>query len=396
MPGSEHRLHVELTKAQVSDMVRVLESRARWTFETDLRIGEPRLADAALWLPDASAPRSLVDEQPLSASDVQVQHLREVEGGTPNTLPEPDPLALSVRYEWVVVPPRLPSGATEDPLVGQWRKLDKEWTSRLEQVRKALTEAESEQGRLSKAFSRLASAMLGFGKKQSGLLEEVEGLLETRLAEETPQRVHELLGRLVELEGETHKIRDDLRAAEEKARQEEEREKLEAAWKSRVSKAKEDLEARRAESETAESEPGRLEREEAEVKASLKDADKQAKKDLLARRKRISDDLTNARKKVNRLRAEIAALEKDAAEEFEFHPPKKPPTPAKKSGARFVPQASAKTPAPPVPSEALPRVGALRVANKERYLVIENWEELEQGEQEAGRLSASLVAREDV
>lgn len=396
MAGSEHRLFVELTKTQASDLVRVLESRARWTFETNPRIGEPRLAGADLWLQGASEPRGLVDEQPLSAPDVQAQHLREVEGGAPSTFPVPDPLALRVRYEWVVVPPRLPLGATEDPLVGQWRKLDKEWRSRLERLRVALTEVESEQERLSRAFSRLASALLGFGKKQSGLLDEVEGLLETRLAVEAPRRVHELLGRLVDLEEETDKTRNDLRAAEDSAREEEERERQEAAWKSRVGKAKQDLEDRRAEFEIAEPERDRLERKKDEIEVALADAEKSDRQDLLVARARNQDDLKNARKKVNRLTAEIAALEKDAAEQFELHTPKKPSTPGKKSGARFVPQASAKAPIPPVPSEALPRVGALRMVNKERYLVIENWEELEQGEHEASRMSASLVAREDV
>ena len=396
MPGDEHRLSIKLTRSQAADVARLLGSRARWRFERDIRIGEQRLVGTQFWLPDAPEPRGLVDEQTLPVPDVQAQYLREVEGAKPCELPEPDPLSLKVRYEWVVVPPRVPAEAKEDPLVGQWRKLSQEWTSRLEKVRDVLTEAESERGRLSRAFSRLASAMLGFGQKQSGLLEEVESLMETRLADEAPPRVHELLDRLVELEGETHKIRDDLRAAEETARDEEEQEKQQAAWKSRVGNAEEELAARRAEFAAAEPEPGTLEREEASVKESLKTADKRAKKDLLARRKRISDDLTRARKTVKRLADEIAALQKQAAEPFEFRSQKKLVAPAKQSGARFVPQVSSRAPTPHVPSEALPRVGVLRVANKERYLVIENWEDLDQGEQEASRLSASLVAGANV
>ena len=48
-----------------------------------------------------------------------------------------------------------------------------------------------------------------------------------------------------------------------------------------------------------------------------------------------------------------------------------------------------------VPEDALPEVGALRVVKGQRYLVIETWEELDRGEQEASRLSAKLVAQED-
>jgi hypothetical protein len=45
-----------------------------------------------------------------------------------------------------------------------------------------------------------------------------------------------------------------------------------------------------------------------------------------------------------------------------------------------------------VPGEALPRVGSLLQHKKQRFLAIKSWSELEQGQQEAGRLNAQLVA----
>ena len=48
----------------------------------------------------------------------------------------------------------------------------------------------------------------------------------------------------------------------------------------------------------------------------------------------------------------------------------------------------------PVPAEALPEVGALRVHKRQRYLVIERWEDLAAGEPVAVRLQARLVAPE--
>jgi hypothetical protein len=46
------------------------------------------------------------------------------------------------------------------------------------------------------------------------------------------------------------------------------------------------------------------------------------------------------------------------------------------------------------PSEALPSVGRL-VTAKQRYLAIKVWEDLDAGEREAERLSASLVADQE-
>lgn len=46
---------------------------------------------------------------------------------------------------------------------------------------------------------------------------------------------------------------------------------------------------------------------------------------------------------------------------------------------------------PDPPGDALPRVGSLRMHKRERYLVIHEWEDCEQGVAEAGRLGATLV-----
>ena len=47
-----------------------------------------------------------------------------------------------------------------------------------------------------------------------------------------------------------------------------------------------------------------------------------------------------------------------------------------------------------IPEEALPVSGLLRRHLGKRYLAIANWEELAQGERDASRLKAQLVATE--
>ena len=44
-----------------------------------------------------------------------------------------------------------------------------------------------------------------------------------------------------------------------------------------------------------------------------------------------------------------------------------------------------------IPVESLPRVGTLYIDGKKRQLAIQNWEELDLGEEESRRLSAELV-----
>lgn len=80
------------------------------------------------------------------------------------------------------------------------------------------------------------------------------------------------------------------------------------------------------------------------------------------------------------------------AQPFEFRPrPRPSPGQPGRSSNRYVPPAEPAT-IEAVPAEPLPAVGSLWIDRSTRYLVIERWDDLEQGEEEARRLRAQLVA----
>jgi hypothetical protein len=394
LPGTRGRLRVRLTAQQAPEVARLLEAPPAWQFQANVRLGEASHRAAQFWLPGESAARALEAEQIVEVPDVPATSLREVPATAPASVPSPQPLALAVRYQWTVVPPRVPSGAEDDALVGRWRKLDEDWTARLARVREALVAAEGDRGRIGRAFSRLVSAMLGFERTHGGLLARVGALEAQRPSAAGPTGAPALLAQLGEIEDAARKLQADLEEAERKAREDEERENQQAAWQSRVDAANRDLPDRRTALTTAESRRAAIAEELRGIEEALKSADKEAKKDLTANQRKLSDDLQRANKEVTRLRGEITSLEQQAAERFEFRPPPAPTGRPAQPGGRFVPSASSARPASNVPDEALPEVGSLRSHKGQRYLVLQTWEQLATGEQTAARLAAKLVAPE--
>ncbi len=392
--GQLNRLRVELTKAQAADAARVLECAAPWNLRLDVVIGNAELADGRFWLPGAPAALPLEREQVIGLPDVQATDLRPMPDSAPESWPAAQPLALGVRYRWTVLAPRLPSGAEEDQLLGKWRKIDEGWKQRLAKVSDAAQAAESHRGRIGKAFASLVSAALGFERTQRGLMKEVARLQAQMPSQAGPDRAPELLTLLAQLEQQALKLQGDLDEAERKAREDEERKKQAATWQGRVDAAARDLPGRREALEAAEARQPKLSEELVEVNTALKSAKKDQKKDLEAKRHKLSDDQARLTKDVNRLRSEVAELLRQSKESFVFKSLPVAQPNVQQSTTRFVPAPATGGASIAVPDEALPEVGLLRSHRGQRYLVIEQWDMLDAGEQAARRLKARLVASE--
>ncbi len=396
LPGGRGRLRIQLTPTQAEEVGRLLRAGGSWRFQTEVRIGDPALRQASFWLAGEASARGLEAEQRIELPDVLASSLRAVTDASPESVPASQPLALAVRYQWTVVPPRPPGGATEDALVGRWRKLDQDWEARLTRVREALAAAEGDRGRIGRAFSRLMSALLGFERTQRGLQARVGELEARRPSVVGPDGAPALLDQLAEVEAQARKLQDDMADAERKAREDEEREKQRAAWQAGVDTAKREGDKRRSALSDAEEQRASIVAALGTAEEDLKSADAAARKDLQARQRKLSDELQRANKGIARLRGEITALEQQAAAPFEFRPSASASGRTSQPGGRFIPPSPGAKASSQVPDEALPEVGALRSKQGQRYLVIENWEELTVGGQAAARLSATLVAPEDV
>lgn len=396
LPGTLGRLLIELNPAQAADAARILDAPASWRFGTDLRLGDHAQSGKLLWLDGAQAACPVEVEQIISLPDVQSEQVRATPETSPASWPMAQPLALTARYKWMALPPRLPGGSEEDPLVGHWRQLDEEWSKRRSKVRDALQEIDSHRGRVGRAFSRLLNAMLGFERTQRNLLDALTALDEKLLSSAGPADAPGLLQQLTSIEDKARTLQGDQEEAERKAQEQEEREKQEREWKSRIDVASRDLPERCKALADKESLLPDLVNALATVEDDLKAADKKAKKDLQVQQQRISDDLAKLKADIKRLKQEVEDLEQRAAETFVFKPATKATMRQTQGAGRFVPQPAHARAATVIPEEALPEVGALRRHRGQRYLVIEIWEELTAGEQAAARLKARLVAPENV
>ncbi len=396
LPGTRGRLRVRLTAQQAPEVARLLEAPPAWQFHANVRLGEASHRAAQFWLPSETAARALEAEQLVRVPDVTARSLREVPDTAPTTVPTAQPLALAVRLEWTVVPSRLPAGADEDALVVRWRKLDEDWNQRLLAMRDALKNSDDERSRIGKAFSRLLSGVLGFERTHRELHEQLSELEAKRLSTVGPALAPGLLALLEQLEQSTKKHQGDLADAERKAREDQEREAQRAEWTKRVEQAKKDVTSTRDELARVQARDAKLTDEATEIDVQLRDTTSEQKKDLSVKQKKIGDERKQSKDQLRRLRHDLERHEQEANRPFEFKPTRQESKVQQAQGQRFVPKGTPARSLNNVPDDALPEVGSLQTHKGQRYLVINAWEHLDAGEKAALRLSAKLVAPEDV
>ena len=395
LPGESGRLALDLNAAQAADLGRVLVGEPAWRFGTQLRLGDhagQRIV--RFWLAGAAAAEQIQDEQALLIGDVHADSLRAALTLRPGSWPTPQPLALRARFSWRAMPPRLGAGSTDDPLIARWRELDGEYAARIIRVRDELTATEHDRGRVSKAFTRLMGAMLGFKRTQTELERTLDELERACPSAAGPRSAPDLLERVAQVEARVRELRGNLADQERKAALEDERTRQELEWKIAVESARREVDTRKRDLAAAQQRRPELLDELAALEVQQKETDPKQLRDLLARKKRGDDELVTLNKKIQRLSAELATHEQRRDAPFVFKPPTDTGPRASQSGARFVPAASATRSSDPVPGEALPEVGTLRVHKRQRYLVIERWEDLAAGESVAVQLQARLVAPE--
>jgi len=395
LPGARGRLRLELSQAQAAEVAALLDASTTWSFRLDVRLGDHASDDAKLWLEGAADPGLVVPEQIIDLPHVQARELRDMKEAAPSQWPDPHPLSATVRYRWVVLPPRAPARAKEDALIVNWRKLDVDWSSRLEALEQALSAAHEHRGRVSKAFARFVGAFIGFAREHDELVAAAHALASRQPSASGPAEATMMLRRLAELETRTGRLRSEQDEEEHKARELKAHEEQQAEWSARVDAAKKAIPGKQAELGDAERRRTAVADELGEVDEALKSADKKTRKDLKARHHKLGDELARLDRELQSRRSELVRCEREAVEEFTFIPPARPKSPGKASSGRFVPAETAGVTTLVVPEEALPEVGSLRSLEGKRYLVIDTWQQLELGERAAQRLHAQLVAPED-
>ncbi|WP_437310904.1 hypothetical protein [Sorangium sp. So ce388] len=388
------RVRLSLDGAQAEGLRRaaaLAERQATYRLCADIALGA---VEGDVWLPGQARSSPLAPTATIDAEATEAGSLRDMATTPARTLPDPPPLALRVEYRWTALPPRAHAGAADDPLVVAWRQLDTEAQKRIDGVRRCLIELERKERALAVELSALAGTLLGFGHQRDRLLKELDTLAADRGSRAEPEATRRLFERLVRLEEAAHQLDDSVAVEERKERERQERERQERTWRARREEAAQSAEASRVELRRLTDEQARSKNELGELERGSHAGDP---KDREARMARLRDDIRRLAGRLRQLEADIDRNEKNMAEAFEFRPARPAPGMSREEKrsahqARFVPRTSARPVERDIPREAPPKVGRLLRWKEARHLVIDRWEDLDDGEREAQRLGARLVA----
>jgi hypothetical protein len=391
------RIRVALEAAQARAFHRIAmsaEPRAAYRLLADAPLG---VLEGEVWLPGQAAPSPRLPAFPIEAKSAEAGSLRAMPSTPAASLPEPPVLSLQADYRWSVLPPRAPVGATADALVTKWQELDTKVRGQADALVRRIEELERGEGALRRAFPALAGALVGFGRTREALRNEVSALRAERPSRSGPEGARGLLQRLAEMEKALAKIEAGLAEEEQKAREGKESEEQRRAWESARREAESALGRDRDDLSAAKDTQARIEAELGEL-AQGGVAGGRDSKDRDARRKRLRDELNRTCDRVKELTANVARHGKVLSTAFEYRPSRllKPAAPGDRlpegRAGGFIPSAPERPMDEVVPREALPEVGELLRWKEARYLVIARWEDLDEGEREAERLGARLVA----
>ena len=386
---SQWIVQIQLNAGQLLALSKTVSGQPEWSFRQSSNLAA--IAGAEVWLPTEQQPRKPMIEQPLLLPDVPCSSIRECVTSEPANWSPPDPLAMVVSYKWKNMPPVLPTGAQADPLVADWERADAQWRKVIEQLHAKLSEGESVLGKMQQSLSKwLGGNLLGFGQSKQQLAEGLEQCRQLKPSTTSRKELVAATDKVKDLASRIEKLAGDLSKSQREGEERQQREQ----WEAERNRDKQQLDEAKAKSEEARQNEGGL----AEKLAELDKTPENGRDgDWKPRRQKTHDELLKARSTLRGLESQVSSLEKKLDEPFVFKPVDSTTKPgAAPKGNKFVPQSpnESSLTMPTFPSEELPSVGKLFVHQKQRFLTIADWEELEAGEREATRLKAKLVAKE--
>jgi hypothetical protein len=286
----------------------------------------------------------------------------------PPMIPSETNLAQECTFEWICAPPVPPSSVSQDSLHEDWNKVRSEVSKRLS----ALNELNT------------PSKIPGFDRKAKDLQKLIDETIEQLGTVSEPKSFSDLVDKVEGLTESVGGNLDDIKAAED----EEVRAKLE----------KEQREAHEISVKKAKSSIKDLEGRLKKMGAELKKHTAAAKKARDVEKERIEGDISQLTPKINELTSELKATREISTSVFEFKAPATLPSSNNGNNKthKFLGDTRKTKLQIKIPKEGLPTAGTLYVEGENRYLAIENWEEVEQARKDAERLKATLCASREI
>jgi hypothetical protein len=370
-------LSVQLSSKQQADAERILRmGDPQWQLRTSVTIGELQsLSDNRGQFIPVQQPEERIIHKSVAVQlgTLRPQSLDDVESCAPETFPAPPSMTLRVEYTWDIEIPRPPAEAVPDRLVQEWRQLDDFVVASRDAARVVLESIE-----LHRESHKEAPEWVGVVSKQAALQSELAQLENGMPSTMDPVKARQLIDSAREVHEKCAALRETAERIVSRAEQAEDE-----------LRARDEFELRRvnltSDLQRIDERILPLEQEEALLRERSQ-SQSESRQDRRAAGKGLKDVSSSLQKARNQKFSKQQQLE----EPFKFIP-KAARVEAKKPGG-FVPPPDLSS-AVRIPSESLPAIGDLLSAGDVRYLAISTWEELPQGQREAVRLSAILVAK---
>jgi hypothetical protein len=273
-----------------------------------------------------------------------------------------DGVSVSIEYKWENIPFYLPEKATDNSLYDRWKNKQEEIVKALDLILNKIQEAEMKEANLSKAISRF---FLGKKNVFSALKNEIDDLKATDFACQTESKLKEKINHINLLNVQVQNEMGEIETEDRKAKLEEEIENL----KIQISEQEVALQKKKKELEE-------------------KQKDEEQKKFVSKTQSEIND----IDKKIKSFKNQIDGKEKEKNKQisqsnssslFELI--------GDKNSKQLNSVKSQLVQMPDLQKyPQLPTIGKLFQLNSQQFLVIQYWEEYEQGMKEVERLKANL------
>jgi hypothetical protein len=370
-------LRVDLSPSQADALTQLLTREPGATFRTDVSLAEAREwagPGGRVWLADRPAPEALIEEQQLDGGVVAAESLRDMFiTEPPSWAPMPSPLALSARWSWQIRAPQSPAGATDDPLMKTWDEIDRRYRGELDSAKKVLT-------------GLAGTPLVGITTAREELRTRLGACEATPPSAAGPEGARALLALMATLTAKATELADRLAAVEreqtekvERRHQKDNHTHSQAAARKALAKHTKELAGKKQRRAEIDTELNELDARRGEAGAH----------DPKVARRDLSDESARLKKSIEQLEGNVERDRATIERDFEYRPPPvKAGTTPKKTHIPPPPSLTKIT----VPDQAPPTVGRLRRAGNDRVLAIRTWDDLTEGEAEAARLGARLVA----
>jgi len=304
-----------------------------------------------------------------------------------------DRLAHNIEYKVKLYPPRLPVKAKHDPIESQWSKQQELWVEKLNSLKNRINQLSNYEEKISERVkNKLSGFLLGQNQKLSEIGENIQKLCIVDVGRSSPALLEQWTQELYELE-------IGIKKRESRCQQQEARTRKEIEWEDKCKKLDDDI--KRLEDKVSKQEvdqknaSNELERTKESLSQDLKSSQpKKIRKEI----DKYTNKEKHARTSLENTKKELLNLQSRRKNEEKFVSPEDIVIDDAETFGKVLGNKPSDTKyKPDWPKEFLPAEGMhLYECDQQRWLIIQDIEQLEDARGHSSRLNAKIGIKQEV